>query len=420
VSDAVDAPLLVDRLFRTQAGRLVAHFTRRFGPSHLDLAEEVVQDALVKALQQWPFTGVPSNPAGWLFRVASNEALDILRRRASFGGRASEVAHATRQQRTPSRRDPVVRGEVVDDDELRMVMMCCHPALSPEARVSLSLKTVSGLGAPEIARALLSTERAVAQRLVRAKRQLRAINPPFELPAGRALAARVDTALDVTYLLFNAGYSAYGGDNLVRADLCREALRLGRLVADAPEVATPRAHALVALMAFHAAREAARVDARGELVRLDDQDRTKWCPALIALGFTELDRSMHGDLESAFHAQAAIAATHAAARHASATDWGAIVELYDALVAIEPSPVAYLNRAVAVSQLRGPAAGLAALARLSRIRALDGYYLLPAVRADLLVRVGRTVEARRAYRAALACRCSLPERRFLESRLNEL
>jgi RNA polymerase sigma-70 factor (ECF subfamily) len=419
VARDLETPVLVDRLFRTQAGRLVAHFTRRFGPANLDLAEEVVQDALVKALQQWPFTGVPANPAGWLFRVASNEALDVLRRRTSFAARVPDVAYA-RRQATPIRKDPAIRGEAVDDDELRMVLMCCHPALPLEGRVALSLKTVSGLGVPEIARALLSSERAVAQRLVRSKRQLREIDPPFDLPAGPDLAERVDNALDVIYLLFNAGYSAHGGDNLVRADLCREAVRLGRLVADAGDVATPRAHALLALMAFHAAREAARVDAHGELVRLDEQDRTKWDSYLIAVGFAELDRSMDGHSETAFHVQAAIAATHAAARHAQATDWKTILDLYDALLAMDPSPVVRLNRAVAVSQVRGAAAGLAALAPLVRAPALAGYYLLPAVRADLLVKVGKVAEARRSFRAALACPCSLPERRFLESRMHNL
>lgn len=419
MSDALSAHRLVDYLFRTQAGRLVAHFTRRLGPAHLDLAEEVVQDALVKALQQWPFTGVPGNPAGWLYRVAANDALDRIRRRAAFGARAGEVARAIERGRAEA--PSITRGSrAVDDDELWMVLLCCHPALPREAQVALALKTVGGFGAAEIAKALLSTERAVEQRLVRARRQMRRLGRPLADPAGRALAARVDAALDVIYLMFNEGYGAHGGDTLVRADVCREALRLGRLVAAAPRIATPRAHALVALMALHAARAPARVDARGELVRLEDQDRASWDADLIALGFRHLEQSMSAGRETAFHLQAAIAATHASAPHGAATDWRTILGLYDALVAIDPSPIARLNRAVAVARVHGPAAGLAALALLGREPALARYYLLPAVRAELLAETGRTRLARRAYQQALARPCSAPERRFLESRINRI
>jgi RNA polymerase sigma-70 factor (ECF subfamily) len=412
-----DAAPLVDRLFRTQAGRLVAYFTRRLGPRHLDLAEEVVQDALVKALQQWPFTGVPANPVGWLFRVASNQALDAVRRRAALRSRAGTIARAIARDSV----DAGAPGEgAMADDELRLVLLCCHPSLSREGRVALSLKTAAGFSVGEIARALLSDERAIAQRLVRAKRRLRELSAPIELPSGRALRARVDSALDVIYLLFNEGYGACAGDNLVRADLCREALRLGCLLAGATEIASPKAHALVAMMAFHAAREAARVDARGELVRLEDQDRSRWDPRLVALGFAHLERSMTGDRESPFHLQAAIAATHASAQSGSSTDWATILDLYDALAAIDGSPIVRLNRAVAVSKVRGAAAGLAALAPLGREPALRRYYLLPAVRAELLARAGLAAQARRAYRNALACPCSSPERRFLEARLAEL
>jgi RNA polymerase sigma-70 factor (ECF subfamily) len=416
MSATSDTPALVDRLFRTQAGRLVSHFTRRFGPAHLDLAEEVVQEALVKALQQWPWSGVPGNPAGWLFRVACNDALDILRRRRRFGGRAAEIARALERDRASAAPEPAPPG----DDELRVVFICCHPALARAAQVALSLKTVGGLSVPEIARALLADRRAIAQRLVRAKRRIRALGLAFELPAGAALATRVDAVLDVIYLLFNEGYGTHAGDNLVRADLCREALRLGRLVAGAGEtaVATPRAHALVALMALQAARLPARIDARGELVLLDDQDRSLWDAELVALGFAHLEASMAGSRQSAFHLQAAIAATHAAAADAAATDWPAILDLYDELVVIDPSPVARLNRAVAVARVAGPRVGLRVLDGLRREPGLRRYYLLPAVRADLLAQTGQAAAARRAYRQALARPCSAPERRFLERRLH--
>ncbi|HUF47698.1 MAG TPA: sigma-70 family RNA polymerase sigma factor [Vicinamibacterales bacterium] len=420
MNETRDTPVLVDRLFRTQAGRLVAHFARRFGPANLDLAEEVVQDALVAALQHWPYRGVPHNPAGWLYRVACHRAFDILRRRAAFDAQAGRIARELARDRVSGAANEAAESAALADDELRMVLVCCHPALSREARVALSLKTVGGLGVHEIARALLSDSRAVAQRLVRAKRQIRTLGLPFELPASPALGERVESALDVIYLMFNEGYGAHDGENLVRADLCREAIRLGRLITGAPEIADRRADALVALMALHAARLPARVDAAGELVLLEDQDRSLWDRSLLALGFECLDRSIGGDELSTYHLQAAIAAAHAQAADPAGTDWPTILGLYDELLELNASPVVALNRAIALARVRGPAAGLAALAPLARRRELSGYYLLPAVRADLLVRLGRQPAARRAYQEALRCRASAPERRFLESRLARL
>jgi RNA polymerase sigma-70 factor (ECF subfamily) len=339
VHESSDTPVLVDRLFRSEAGRLVAHFARRFGPAHLDLAEEVVQDALVAALQRWPHAGVPKNPAGWLYRVACHRALDLLRRRAAFDARRDRLSAELSRGQALALADAAFEPAALSDDELRMVLVCCHPGLPREARVALSLKTVGGLGVREIARALLSDERAVAQRLVRAKRRIRQLDLDGELPAAAALAARVESALDVVYLLFNEGYGAHAGRNLVRADLCREAIRLGRLIADADDVSDRRADALVALMALHAARLPARVDAAGELVLLEDQDRSLWDRELVALGFAYLDRSIGGDAISPYHVQAAIAATHARAASASETDWKAILALYDELAAIAPSPI---------------------------------------------------------------------------------
>jgi RNA polymerase sigma-70 factor (ECF subfamily) len=407
---------LVERLFRTQSGRLVAHFARRFGVRHIDLAEEVVQDALVKALQQWPYTGVPKNPEGWLFRVACHGAIDVLRRRAAFVARAADVAREIEREARSASHFQGSTGSL-DDDELRMVLMCCHPSLPRDARVALSLRTVGGLAVAEIARALLSDERTIAQRLVRAKRRIRELSLTFDLPSGRALHPRVDSALDVIYLVFTEGHGAHAEGDLIRADLCREALRLGQLIAGTPAVATPRAHALVALMALHAARLPARLDEHGEMVLLEDQDRSLWNQDLVTLGFQELDRSIDGPKTSTYHVQAAIAATHAAAPDARSVDWRAILGLYDELMEIDPSPVARLNRAVAVAKVRGPAAGLAEIAPLEREPALRRYALLPAVRADLLARAGRYAAARQAYRAALRLPCSAPERRFLESRL---
>jgi RNA polymerase sigma-70 factor (ECF subfamily) len=408
---------LVDHLFRSRAGQMVAWLTRIFGPSHLDLAEEVVQDALVKALQQWPFTGVPDNPSGWLFRVARNGALDVLRRNASFRDRAQDIAAAL--QRLP---DQIPPGEVaVDDDELRMVFMCCHPALPRDARVALSLKTVGGFSVPEIARAFLTADSTIAQRLVRAKRTLREQEIEFDLPQGSDLVERVDSVLEVIYLLFNEGYNAHAGEDLIRRDLCGEALRLARLVALSPAIAAsaPTAHALVALIAFQAARLPARVDASGEMVLLEDQDRALWDRSLIGLGFAHFERSAEGSEISAYHLQAAIAAVHAEAPTAADTLWPKMLALYDQLLELHPTPIVVLNRAVALARVAGPAAALASIDGLLTEPALANYYLLPSVRGRLLMQLGRYEAAADAYRLALERPCTEPERRFLQTKLKE-
>jgi RNA polymerase sigma-70 factor (ECF subfamily) len=412
-SDA--ARVLVDHLFRNRAGQMVAYLTRIFGPAHLELAEEVVQEALLKALQQWPFSGIPDNPGGWLFRVARNGALDALRRHASFRDKAALLAH----ELSSAGHDPA--GEPAPgDDELRMMFMCCHPSLPRDARVALSLKTVGGFSVPEIARAFLAAEPAIAQRLVRAKRLIREMNLDLELPDADAFTERLESVLEVIYLLFNEGYGARSGEDLVRLDLCGEALRLGRLVADSPATEAPAAHALVALMAFQAARLPARVDPRGELVLLEDQDRSLWDERLIALGFRHFGLSASGPVKSAYHVQAAIAAVHAGTSDRSLTRWDHILELYDELLGMTASPVVALNRAVALSKVNGPAAALAAIAPLEREPALNGYYLLPSVKARFLAEIGDLDGAALAYRTALERPCTEPERRFIERRLDLL
>ena len=410
---------LVDHLFRERAGQMVAWLTRIFGPAHITLAEEVVQDALIKALQQWPFSGIPRNPAGWLFQVARNRALDVLRRDASFRDRAAEVAAELARSAEAIRLDDLSTGELLRDDELRMIFLCCHPALSREARVALSLKTVGGFSVQEIGRAFLTADSTIAQRLVRARRQLRAIDVPFELPSGTALRERLDSVLEVLYLMFNEGYAAREGDDLVRADLCGEALRLARLVATSPEAGTPAAHALAALLAFQAARLSSRIDASGEVVLLDDQDRSLWNRRLIALGFAHLDRSAAGDTMTAYHVEAAIAAAHAGAGRPADTPWPVILRLYDDLQQINPSPLVALNRVVALWKVGGAAAALAELSGLPGGAALDGYYLLDAVRGRLLAETGDAAGARCAYERALERPCSEPERRLLRRRLED-
>ena len=403
---------LVDHLFRQQAGQMVAWLTRVFGPSHLELAEEVVQDALVKALQQWPYAGVPENPAGWLFKVARNGALDVLRRSAFLRERAGDIARELQAREAAI--DAAPPG--IADDELRMVFMCCHPELPQDARVALSLKTVGGFSTAEIARAFLTSERTVAQRIVRAKRALRDRRIPFELPGPTELAGRLDSVLEVIYLTFNEGYAAHSGEDLVRLDVCREALRLGRSVAES-SLGGPAADALVALMAFQASRIPARTNAAGELVLLEDQDRALWDPRLLAIGFNHLARSAEGARITPYHVQAAIAAVHGAAARAEDTDWPRMLRLYDDLMQLNPSPVVALNRAVALARVEGPAAALHEVERLEKEPTLEGYYLLPSVKGALLLELGHPRAAATAFREALRHPCSDPEKQLLIARL---
>ncbi len=405
---------MVEHLFRKRAGQMVAHLTRLFGPAHVDLAEEVVQDALVKALQQWPFHGVPANPGGWLLSVARNAALDALRRHGAFRQREDAIAAELERTRQAMPPDDASVDRLFEDDELQMVALCCDPALSREASVALALKTVGGFSVAEIARAFLAEPSTIAQRLVRAKRHLR----QFSIQQSTI---QIDRVLEVLYLMFNEGYTAPGGESLVREDVCAEALRLARLVAEHPATASPQADALAALLAFQAARLPARVNDAGDVVVLADQDRGRWDRGLLALGFTHFERSARGDEMTPYHLQAAIAAVHArGAVTGEETAWSEILTLYDRLLACAPSPVVALNRAVAVARVEGPRAGLAALAAIDRREELDGYYLLPAVEGQLLSELGEHMRAADAFRDALACPCSEPERRFLRRKLEAL
>jgi len=420
---AADAAPLVEHLFREQAGRLTARLTRVLGPAYLTLAEDAVQEAMIRALRTWPFDGVPDNAAGWLYTVAHHIAIDAVRRDRSFGDKTDAiVAKITRSGGGSTTDDTAVTGidDQLRDDELRMIFMCCHPEIPRDASVALSLKTVGGFSVGEIARAFLADDTAIAQRIVRAKKQIRERRLTLELPTGRALGERLDAVLDVLYFMFNEGYTAHQGEDLIRRDLCIEAIRLGRLIAETT-VATPKAHALVALMALLAARFPARVDEAGDLVLLDDQNRALWDERLIAIGFSHFDRSMSGDEVSAFHVQAAIAATQARAVTPELMDWPLILEFYDQLAAIDPSPVVALNRAVALAKVRGAAEALTAVDRIARDPKLRHYHLLMAVRGQLLGELGRAAEAARSYEAALECDgVSEPERRFLRRRITTL
>lgn len=400
---------------------MVATLTRTLGSHHLVLAEDAVQDALVTAMQQWPFRGVPDNPEAWLFRVARNRALDRLRHSKMVADKEPAITHESSSTAVPDAA-PLLRNELpqFDDDQLGLLFLTCHPALPAEARVALAMKLVGGFSVGEIARAFLAQESAIAQRLVRAKRQLRESGASFGMPDAAELPARLDSVLDALYLMFNEGYAATSGDQLIRDDVAAEAIRLASMIAAHPATNVPRAWALLSLMLFHAARFAARVDSEGTLFLLRDQDRSKWDQGMIAEGMRALDRASAGEVVTAFHLEAGIAACHAVAKSWDATDWQQIVELYDELLDLTRSPVVAMNRAIAVSRVEGALAGLAALDAMEDRSALDRYPMLPAIQAELWREAGHADRAVVCYREALGLARSAPEHRWLTSRLSLL
>jgi RNA polymerase sigma-70 factor (ECF subfamily) len=403
---------VVDHLFRHAAGQMVATLTRVFGPEHLELAEEVVQEALIAALQQWGMQGVPENPRGWLFSVARNRALDQLRRDATLRRRAESP---------PLHRDEGQPGfaHELRDDQLRMMLMCCHSAIPRESRIALTLKTVGGFSVDEIARAFLTKKETIAQRIVRAKRLIRDEGIPIEMPSRIELPERLDSLLEVIYLLFNEGYSAHAGDDLVRSDLCEEAIRLGREIAAHPATDLPESHALLALMLLQGARLTARVDAAGELATLAEQDRSLWDQRMIASGMRELGASAEGERLTAYHVEAAIASCHAVAPSFEETGWDAIVAHYDQLLELKPSPVVALNRAVAAAMAEGPGVAMAALDALASHDALRNYLPLPATLGELCLRTGDRKRAAEYFTRALELPATMPEKKFLLRKLEQ-
>ncbi|MEV6550090.1 sigma-70 family RNA polymerase sigma factor [Streptomyces sp. NPDC051597] len=404
----------VEAVFRIEAPRVIAAVTRIV--RDVAIAEELAQDALVAALERWPETGVPDNPGAWLTATARHRAVDLVRRRESYARKLAEIGRALDEAVTAPEFAAAEEPDAIDDDLLRLIFTACHPVLSTEARIALTLRLLGGLTTDEIARAFLAQEATVAQRISRAKRTLAKAGVPFEVPRGPERAARLASVLEVIYLVFNEGYAATAGDDLVRPALCEDALRLVRVLAGLmPE--EPEVHALAALLEIQASRTGARTDATGAPVLLADQNRSRWNRLLIRRGFAALTRA--GELGGApgpYALQAAIAACHAQAASYEETDWAAIAALYRALAAIAPSPVVELNRAVAVSMAEGPGAGLALVDALAADPALRGYHLLPSVRGDLLERLGRTREARAEFARAAELTRNARERELLRAR----
>jgi len=389
----------IDAVWRIESARLIAGLARLVGD--VGQAEDLAQDALLAALERWPETGVPDNPGAWLMATAKHRAIDLLRRRGMLERKHTQLGHelAQRQEAAVPALDAAL-DDHVGDDLLRLIFTACHPVLSLEARVALTLRLVGGLTTPEIARAFLVPEPTVAQRIVRAKRTLTDAAVPFEVPRGAELGARLASVLGVLYLVFNEGYSATAGEDLIRPALCDDALRMGRILAGLA-AGEPEVHGLVALMEIQASRARARLGPSGEPVLLLDQDRGRWDQLLIRRGLAALAQAEAlGGADGPYALQAAIAACHARARTADETDWERIASLYERLARVSPSPVVELNRAVAVAMARGPAAGLVLVDRIADARALKGYHLLPAVRGDLLERLGRGAEARAEFERA--------------------
>jgi len=413
-----DVSRLTEHLFRHEAGKLISVLTGIFGTDRLQFAEDVVQEALVRAMQTWPYYGIPKNPAAWLTQTAKNLALDLIRREKLFRDKQPQITIAFEQWSPESNPEssPAFDNEI-KDDRLRLMFVCCHPLLPTEAQTALALKTLCGFSPAEIAKAFLTTEAAIAKRLTRAKQRIRELHIAFEIPMGEEFLVRLGGVLQTLYLLFNEGYKASSGPKLIREEICHEAIRLATILADHPVGNLPQTHALLALMLLNGARLRTRVDSEGSILRLEEQDRSRWDRSMIGHGMFYLLQSATGKEVSPYHLQAGIAACHAAAKDYQSTDWVRILSLYDQLVEIDDSPVAALNRAIAVANVHGAEAGIGALETIQNRGKLSSYHLLYATRGELEIRIHQHRAAIDSFRKALELAETKSERAFLTKRL---
>lgn len=409
---------LAEHLFRHEAGKLVSVLTNIFGIDRLQLAEDVVQEAMVRALKTWPYYGIPKNPAAWLTHTAKNLALDTIRREKVFQDKQPQIIGVIEQwgDDGDDTNSPAFENEL-KDGRLRLMFACCHPLIAQESQTALALKTLCGFSPAEIAKAFLTSEAAIAKRLTRARQKIRELQLPFEIPSGEELSPRLDGVLQTLYLLFNEGYKASSGENLVREELCSEAIGLAEALAEHPAGNLPRTHALVALMLLNGARLTTRTDAEGNILRLEEQDRSRWSQPMIARGLFHLAQSAAGTEISEYHLQAGISACHSMAKNYAATDWAQILAMYDQLVEFDDSPVVALNRAVAIAQVRGPRVAIEAVSAIQNLQSLESYYLLYAVLAEFETQLGNFPAAASHLRKAIQLTEIQSERALLAKRL---
>ena len=417
---AAEISRLADHLFRQEAGKLVSVLTGIFGLERLQMAEDVVQEAMVRALKSWPYYGIPKNPAAWLTQTAKNLALDLIRREKLFSDKQPQiVAHVENWSAESGDGDAVAFDNEIKDDRLRLMFACCHPLVPQESQTALALKTLCGFSPAEIAKAFLTTEAAIAKRLTRARQRIQEMRIPFEIPSGEDMPVRLDGVLQTLYLLFNEGYKASSGPRLIREDLCREAIRQVTLLAAHPVGNQSRVHALAALMLLNGARLPARVDEDGNILRLEEQDRSSWDQKMIARGMFHLAQSAVGDHVSEYHLQAGIAAVHCTAKDYESTDWPRILSLYDQLIEMDDSPVVALNRAVALAKVHGPRAGIEAVETIRQRQMLESYHLLYAVLAEFESQLNDYQAAARHLRKALEFTELESEQSFLSKKLRQ-
>jgi RNA polymerase sigma-70 factor (ECF subfamily) len=412
---------LVDNLFRHESGKLISVLTKTFGPKNLELAEDVVQDTLLKALEYWKFHGAPDNPSAWLFTVARNKALDVIRKEKHKKEFAEDLnALLKSEYSTEITLNHLINENEIQDEQLRMMFVCCHPSLPEEGQVALILKTLCGFSVAEIAKAFLTSEETITKRLYRAREQFRNENIRFELPLSADLPVRLESVLTAIYLVFNEGYNSSSHDLIIREDLVEESLRLTHFLISNKMTCQPNALALMALLCFHAARLHSRVDEQKRLLTLRHQDRSKWNKDLIEQGTHFLNRACEGDVASTYHVEAAIVYEHCIAPDFASTNWTKILELYDLLLQIKPNAMVALNRAVIIAELQGPTAGLAALEKIENLEVIKNYYLLPAVRGEFHFNANNKKEALRNWELAITLTSSPTEKELLLEKINKL